>query len=90
MSQNNTNGSLDNERAKAVAITRAIENRDWDAFDRLTGLTHEETERILREEPVVDATEVFRMLGITDEEVREVLKSPPPEEFSSPKAPEKL
>lgn len=37
----------------------------------------DEVERILRDEPMIDAAEVNRMLGITDDEIVAILKRRP-------------
>jgi hypothetical protein len=44
-----------------VEILRAIESRDWDALDKLVGMSPEEAERILREDPSIDLKEFIRM-----------------------------
>jgi hypothetical protein len=46
-----------------------------------TMLPVEEVERILREEPMIDASEVNKRLGITDEEIADALNSPSQEIF---------
>jgi hypothetical protein len=45
-----------------VEILRAIESRDWDALDKLVGMSPEEAERILREDPSIDLKEFIRMI----------------------------
>ena len=67
------------KRPNAREIARAIESRDWDTLDRLTGMSPEEAERILREEPMIDAAEVNKLLCISDDEIDTVMKLPPPE-----------
>ena len=70
----NTNGAGEPNGKKLTReeeMIALIENGDWDTLDRLIGISPEETERILREEPRIDASEVNRMLGITDEEIAE-------------------
>ena len=84
MFMSNTIGSSnkEQEQSRAQQIELLIKARDWDALDRFLGvppLTLEEVERILREEPMVDASEVNRRLNITDDEIADVMKSPPPE-----------
>jgi hypothetical protein len=39
-------------------MKRLIALRDWDALDRLEGFSREEAERILREEPMIDAAAI--------------------------------
>jgi len=43
-------------------LLRAIENRDWPALDRLVGMSPEEAERILRDEPMIDAADFNRRM----------------------------
>jgi hypothetical protein len=66
-------------------MARMIDNGEWDKVKDLLTPCPEEVERILGEEPMIDAAEVNRMLEITDEEIEDVLKSPPPEGFPLPK-----
>ncbi len=47
-------------------IMRAIESRDWDTLDRLVGMSPEEAERILREEPTIDGEEFKRLMEEAD------------------------
>lgn len=42
-------------------IMSAIDSRNWAELDRLVGMSPEEAERILREEPMIDGDEFMRM-----------------------------
>jgi hypothetical protein len=77
-----TNGASEKngeKRTREEEMVTLIENGDWDALDRMLGWSREEDERILREEPMIDAAEINRLFGITDEEIAEVQKNPPQE-----------
>ena len=67
------------KRTREEEMIDLIENGDWDILERMLGWSREEDERILREEPMIDAAEINRLFGITDEEIDEVLKDPPRE-----------
>src|SRR5436190_246798 len=56
---NNQNG---NGRTRSQEIMHLIETRNWEALDRLVGMSPEEAERILREEPMIDAADFNRLI----------------------------
>jgi Holliday junction resolvasome RuvABC DNA-binding subunit len=51
---------------KLDEIVRVIESKEWDTLDRLIGMSPEEAERILREEPTIDAEEFKRLMEEAD------------------------
>lgn len=60
------NNKINFDHDKLIELNRAIELRDWAAVDRLTGMSPEEAERILREEPMIDGADFNRMLEELD------------------------
>ena len=62
-------------------LTGKVDNAEWNKIKESMTPDLEEVERILREEPMIDASEVNRLLGIADEEIAQVLASPPPREM---------
>lgn len=65
MSNVNQSYSLYNG-GKLAEVIDAIEKRDWKTLDRLTGMSPEEAERILREEPMMDAADFNRIIDELD------------------------
>jgi rRNA processing protein Krr1/Pno1 len=64
-----TNGANEQNgqgRTRVEEMKHLIQIRDWDALDILVGFSPEEAERILREEPMIDAAEVNRMMEELD------------------------
>src|SRR5262245_56039321 len=72
----NTNGSGSNGNHRI-----RMSESEWEKMCQETMLPVEEVERILREEPMIDASEVNRLLGITDEEIADAMNAPSQEIF---------
>jgi Holliday junction resolvasome RuvABC DNA-binding subunit len=64
--ESSSNGTLVLDQASSAELLRAIEARDWATVDRITGMTPEEAERILKEETFIDAAEVNRLMEELD------------------------
>jgi hypothetical protein len=54
------------QKTNQAQVIAAIECRDWAALDRLVGMSAAEAERILREEPMIDAADFNRRLEELD------------------------
>ena len=55
-----------NNHIAHTALLAAIQARDWDTFDRLVGNSQAEAERYLREEPLIDASEINQLMEQLD------------------------
>jgi hypothetical protein len=67
MSATNRVGDQNGKRqTRGEEMMHLIESRDWSGLDKLVGFSPEEVERILREEPMIDAVEVNRRMEELD------------------------
>lgn len=63
---NGARGQNGDGQSRGVKMKLLIETRDWNGLDELVGFCPEEAERILREDPMIDAAEVNRRMEELD------------------------